>query len=400
MLKNKYIKTMSDFYNKNGKLNKAYVFRIYPTKAQMILLDKTFGCVRLSYNTMLDEWNKSYKETGKAIHSTPKQLKEQFPFMKEVDSLAICNAEINLKGAFNKFFHKENGYPKFKKKGIHDSYTTNSQQSKTNGLYSIRIFDKKHILFPKLGLVKTKQHQCIGNDEVIKSATFSKTSNEYFVSILVEYEQNGCNQIQPEQVKLDDCIGFDYSSTHLFVASDGTICDQNKHYRLAQKRLAKLQRKLSKKQRHSKNYVKQQRKLQKLSHHIANQRKDLIEKMSFTFTNQYKVFCFEDLNMRTMSKRKGKLKLGKSTMDNGFGFFRTRCEQKAASKGGCVVKVDKWYPSTKTCNHCGHKLKTIDINTKEWICPDCNKLNQRDYNAALNIKDEGFRLFREYYKLA
>ena len=372
-----------------NKLNKGYVYPIYPTKEQIVLLEKTFGCVRFLYNQMLDEMNVTYKEQGKSKHSTPKQYKELYPFLKEVDSLALCNAEIHLNTAFAKFFKKESGYPKFKKKGIHDSYTTNAQKSKSNGLYSIRVVDNKHILFPKLGVVKTKQHRKIGENEIIKNATFSKVAGKYYVSIDVEYENN-IIPFTKESITINDCIGLDYSSPYFAIDNYGNVYDHNKYFRESEKKLAKAQRKLSKMEKGSNNYKKQKQKISKIHQKIANQRKDFLHKLSNELTNKYKLICFEDINFQNMARS---LKLAKNTYDNGFGMFRTFCEYKAFRKGGYTIKVDKFFASTKTCSVCGYKNKEITLSTKEWICPNCGVYHLRDDNAATNICKEGYRLF-------
>lgn len=309
--------------------------------------------------------------------------------MKEVDSLALCNVEIHLNNAFTKFFNKETGFPKFKKKGINDTYTTNTQLNKNTNLYSIRVLDKNHIMLPKLKVVKTKLHREIGNYEIIKQATISKKGGRYFVSILVEYDDVTIS-CPKEELTFKDCIGLDYSSPSFAIDNFGNSYDHTRYVRESERKLAKAQRKLSKMQKGSKNYQKQKEKVAKIHRKVTNQRKDFLHKLSNTLTNKYKLICFEDINLRNLSKC---LKLAKNTYDNGFGMFRTMCEYKAYNKGGYTIKVDRFFASTKTCHICGYKNKDIKLSTKEWVCPNCNTHHFRDENAAINICLEGYRLF-------
>ena len=277
---------------------------------------------------------------------------------------------------------KEQHILHWRKKGIHDSYTTNNQ----NG--TIKIVDG-YIKLPKVGLVRLKQHRLIRENEKIKSATITKEAGKYYVSIIVEYEEN-IESIDKNDITINDAIGIDYSSTNLYVDSNGNCACYPKYYRASEKKLTKAQRKLSKMKQGSNNYNKQKNKVANIHSHIANQRMDFLHKLSNQITNDYSLICFEDINLSDIKRC---LKLGKATSDNGFGMFRTFCEYKALKKGKYTIKIDKWYASTKTCNHCGYKNDDIKLSTREWICPNCGVLNQRDANAALNIRDEGYRLF-------
>ena len=194
-----------------------------------------------------------------------------------------------------------------------------------------------------------------------------------------------------EVITSDKVLGCDFSVPHFAVFSDGKVVDMPHYYRRSEKKLTKEQRKLSKKQYRSKNYLKQQYKIQKVHNHIANQRKDYIHKLTRELVNsEYEVFAFEDLNLSALKKT---LKLGKSISDNGFGMFRDILKYKAENEGKYFVKVDKWFASTKTCSHCGHKNNDITLATKEWICPECNTHHNRDHNAAINIQKEGYNVF-------
>lgn len=362
--------------------NKAYLYRIYPNKEQAVLLCKTFGCARFIYNNLLSDMTAYYKEKKETLKREVTYYKNIYPFLSEVDSLALANAKLNLKNAFVNFFEKRSGYPKFHKKGINDKYTTNM----VNGNI---VITKGYIRLPKIGNIRIKQHRLIGNNEKIKSVTVSKTANKYYISVLVEYEEQ-IDKINKNDININNTIGLDYSSTYFYVDSNGNKAEYPRYYRLMEHKLTKAQRKLSKRTKGSKNYDKQKQKVQKLHQKIANQRKDFIHKLSNQITNDYSLICFEDLNLSNIKKS---LKLGKSTSDNGFGMFRNFCEYKAINKGKYTIKIDKWYASTKTCNHCGCKNEDIKLSTREWICSNCNTLNQRDENAALNIRDEGLRVF-------
>lgn len=369
--------------------HKAYKFEIYPDNSQVVLFSKTFGCCRLVYNLLLSDKTDYYKETKQKLKREVSFYKkqEEYIFLKEVDSLALANAKLNLDNAYEGFFKKRTKFPKFKKKGkAKDSYTTNRTVSKT-GRSNIELTEAG-LKLPKVGVVKTKQHRPIGSNETIKSVTISRVAGKYYASILVEYE---AEEILPTtDISLNDVIGFDFSVPHFAVDSNGNAIDMPHYYRRAEKKLAKEQKMLSKKQFRSKNYGKQQLKVQKIHNHVANQRKDFIHKLTRELVNsEYKVFAFEDLNLSNMKRT---LKLGKSISDNGFGMFRDILKYKAEAEGKYFVKIDKWFASTKTCSHCGYKNNTITLATQEWICPECNAHHLRDHNAAINIKKEGYEV--------
>lgn len=360
--------------------NKAYKFRLYPDKKQEILFAKTFGCVRFIYNEMLSDKIEYYKETKQKLNNTPAQYKKEFEWLKEVDSLALANAQLNLQTAYNNFFRNTKaGFPKFKsKKRNKFSYTTNNQ----NG--TVAIVEGK-LKLPKVGLVKMKQHRIIPSDQKIKSATISKTpSGKYYVSVLVEYEQ----YIPNIQLDKDKVLGLDYASHSFYVDSQGREADYPRFYRNAQNKLAKEQRKLSLMKYGSNNYYKQKVVVAKIHEHIANQRKDFIHKLSTQLANEYDIVCVEDINMQNMARS---LKLGKSTNDNGFGMFRDILSYKLADRGKAFVKIDKWFPSSKMCGHCGSINHELTLSDRVWTC-GCGATINRDENAAINIMNEGLRI--------
>lgn len=361
-------------------MNKAYKFRIYPNSEQQIMLAKTFGCVRFIYNRMLSDKIKYYEETKQKLKNTPAQYKKEFEWLKEVDSLALANAQMNLQTAYNNFFRSPNiGFPKFKsKKSNRRSYTTNCVNR------NIKL-ESGYITLPKVGRMKLKQHRNIPLDYHLKSVTVSQNpSGKYYASILFEYE----NQVQSREPH--SFLGLDYSMHELYKDSNSNEPCYPRYYRKAEKRLKREQRKLSKMQKQSKNRDKQRIKIAKLHEKVANQRKDFLHKQSRQIANAYDCVCIEDLNMRGMSQS---FHLGKSVQDNGWGMFITFLKYKLEDIGKQLVKVDKFFASSQTCCVCGYKnVGTKNLAVREWDCPECKTHHDRDINAAINIRNEGMRL--------
>ncbi len=363
------------------KANKAYKFRIYPNAEQQVLFAKTFGCVRFIYNKMLSDKINYYHETKQKLNNTPAQYKSEFEWLKEVDSLALANAQMNLQKAYNNFFSSpKTGFPKFKSKHrSRKSYTTNNQKG------SITL-ENGFLKLPKLvDLVKVKQHRQIPKDYKIKSVTISQTSSgKYYASILFEYE----NQVHEQP--LQNFLGLDFSMHELYKDSNGNEPQYPRYYRKAEKRLAKEQRKLSLMQKGSANRNKQRIKVAKLHEKIANQRKDFLHKQSRQIANTYDCVCIEDLNMQAMSQS---LNFGKSVLDNGWGMFTAFLKYKLEEQGKRLVKVDRFFASSQTCSCCGYKNSaTKNLSIREWNCPECGTHHDRDVNAAINIRNEGMRL--------
>lgn len=359
-------------------MNIAYKFRIYPNKEQKLLFAKTFGCVRFIYNKMLADKIEFYKETKKKLNNTPAQYKKEYKWLKEVDSLSLANAQINLQTAYNNFFRNPKiGFPKFKsKKNGHKSYTTNF----VNG--NIKL-ENKHLILPKVKAIKIKQHRNIPNDYKLKSVTISQMpSGKYFASILFEYQK----EVQPVQPK--NVVGLDFSMKELYVSSNNEFGSYPRFYRIAQQKLSKEQRKLSKCTYGSNRYYKQKHKVALLHEKIANQRKDFLHKVSRKIANSYDAVCIESLNMKAMSQA---LNLGKSVADNGWGMFTAYLSYKLQETGKQLVKIDKWFPSSKTCSHCGAVKHSLSLSDRTYIC-ECGAILDRDINAAINIKREGMRI--------
>ena len=361
-------------------MNKAYKFRIYPNAEQQIILAKTFGCVRFIYNQMLSDKINHYEETKQKLNNTPAQYKSKFPWLKEVDSLALANAQMNLQTAYNSFFRNTKiGFPKFKsKKSNRRSYTTNC----VNGNISI---DNGFLKLPKVGLVKLKQHRLILSNYKLKSVTISQTpSGKYYASVLFEYK----NQIQEQE--LHDFLGLDFSMHGLYKDSNGNEPAYPRYYRQAEERLKREQRKLSLMQKGSKNRSKQRIKVANLHEKVANQRKDFLHKQSRQIVNAYDCVCIENLDMKAMSQS---LNFGKSVADDGWGMFVTFLKYKLEETGKRLVKVNKFFASSQICNVCGYKnTATKNLSIRAWDCPECGAHHDRDINAAINIRNEGMRL--------
>ena len=342
---------------------------------------------------MLADKIESYKETGKFVSVTPAKYKEEYPYLKEVDSLALANVQLNLQTAFRNTFDKsrkkKNGFPKFKSsKHSRKSYTTNNQKG------TVSILDNR-IKLTKIGKVKAEIHRKPEENWIIKSATISLESDgKYYVSVLFQFDEFKSNYV-PD---IENAIGLDYASEGLYVDDKGNKGSNHKYYRESHEKLAKAQRKLSRKkgskkgEEKSSNYLKQLKKVNKIHSHIANQRKDNLHKLSTEIANQYDVVCVESLNMKSMSN-KG-FGNGKATLDNGYGMFLNMLEYKLAERNKYFVKVDKWFPSSQICHNCGTLHPEMKDLGKRMMKCDCGLEMSRDHNAAINIKKEGLRILK------
>ena len=360
--------------------NKAYKFRLYPTTEQQLLLAKTFGCVRFVYNLMLAERKEIYeqfKDNKELLNQqklpTPAKYRTEFDWLKEVDSLALANAQMSLQKAYTNFFAGRAKFPKFKHRKAKQSYTTN----RING--NIQLLDGQ-IKLPKLKFVKLNQHREIPAHHVIKSCTISRSATgNYHVSILTEYEH------EPTPKEIKTVIGLDFAMNGLFVESEqGEKANYPRYYRQALAKLAKEQRILSRRTKDSARWHQQRIKIARLHEHVANQRKDFLHKKSRQLANQYDCVVIEDLDMKGMAQS---LHYGKSVADNGWGMFTIFLHYKLVEQGKQLVKINKWFPSTKTCSDCGH-VKEVALSERIYSCA-CGFVFDRDWNAAINIKNEG-----------
>ena len=371
-------------------MNKAIKYRLYPTTEQCVMFAKTFGCCRKIYNLLLSDKIRSYQESGKFVSVTPAMYKKDYPYLKEVDSLALANVQLNLhkafKACFDKTRKKQNGFPKFKSaKHSRKAYTTNNQHG------TVAVMEHA-IKLPKIGRVKAVIHRVPDTDWILKSVTISQEPDgKYYASVLFEYEK----PVTKVPVS-DSVIGLDYASDGLYVDDQGNTGSHHKYYRESHAKLAKAQRRLSGMQGSKKNevkscnYIKQLRKVNKIHRHIRNQRLDHLHKLSTETANRYDIVCAESLNMRAMAN-KG-FGNGKTTMDNGYGLFLNMLEYKLADRGKYLVRVDKWYPSSQICHCCRIRHPEMkDLRIRTMRC-SCGLVMSRDQNAAINIRQEGLRM--------
>lgn len=359
------------------KINRRYKFRIYPNKDQEWFINQNIGSCRFIYNRMLADKKEYYEKEKKNLQVTPTQYKREFEWLRQMDSYALCNEQMNLQAAFNNFFRSPKvGFPKFKSKHKDKaSYTT----SNVNGI--IKLVDNKHIKLPKIKSLRIKLHRQLPENSKIKSATIErKQSGKYYISLCIEYE----SQIPDTELDKNKSVGLDYSSHDFYVDSNNNKADYPRYFRLYQDKLVKEQRKLSKMKLHSTNYEKQKVEVAKIHEKISNCRLDFLHKLSTNLANNYDIICIEDINMQNIEQC---LKLGKSTTDNSFGKFRELLKYKLEDKGKKLIKIGKFEPTSIVCSACGtyHKDIVNSLSVREWTCPDCGTHHDRDVNAARNI---------------
>lgn len=367
-------------------MNKAYKYRIYPTAEQEKQLADTFGSCRFVYNHYLALQSENHQQGTKHLSRTAcnndcnRVLKQEYPWLRQVDKFALTNAVYALEAAYQRFFRKKGGYPRFKSRHhSRMSYTTNF----TNG--NIAVLDGE-VKLPKLGKIKAVIHRTVPEGWNLKQATVSRARDgRYYVSILYEYQA----EIMPQAVRPERVIGLDYKSDGLYMDSSGVCCGMPHYFRKSQKKLTKAQRKLKGKQLHSSNYRKQQKKIAGIARKTADQRKDFQHKRSAEIANQYDLVCVEDLDMKAIANRK--FKNGKATLDNGYGSFVTMLKYKLEERGKQLIRIDKWYPSSKTCSRCG-QVRLMPLSMRWYEC-SCGLYMDRDINAAINIRNKGYETY-------
>ena len=377
----------------------AVKYRIYPNKNQSILINKTVGCARFVYNKMLSDFYDN------DLITTPAYYKQDYPFLKEVDSLALANSQMSLKQAFRNYKNNKDHFdkPKFKKKSRSKlSYKTNNQKG------TIRIENDRLILPKFKSGIKIVLHRQI--EGLIKSVTIEQVSSGYYTaSILYDVPDNQEKTI----LSKDNIVGIDLGLTHLAITSDNEKYDNPKHFRQLQNKLRKEQRILSRRFENNvkervydengdldkiifkkplkdcKNYQKQKRKVAKIYNKIKNRRLDNLHKVSTKLVKSHDYIVMETLKVHNLIKNR---KLSKSIADVGWSMFVNMIKYKCERYGKECVQIDQWFPSSQICSHCDYKDGKKALSIREWTCSKCGTHHDRDINAAINIKNKGLEM--------
>lgn len=363
-------------------VDKSFEYRIYPSESQQELLQKTFGCCRWVYNKVLAMRQEEYAAGGKTksinsyITQIPLWKRTEAPWLAEVDSVALQQSLRNLDKAYQNFFRNPGkvGFPKFKsKRASRKTYRTNV----------VAVVDEKHIKLPKLGLVKARVSR--PTEGRILSATVKQVaSGKYYVTFCC----TDCPELQVPQGPVE-IMGIDAGIHDLMVRSDGVRAANPRNLGRAEKKLAREQRKLSRKQEGSGNRAKQKLRFALVHEKVANRRKDCIHKATTQAVRESQAVAVEDLNVKGMQ---GNRRLAKAVIDASMGEALRQLEYKCAWYGRGFVKVDRFYPSSKTCGNCGAVYGELALAMREWVCPVCGVHHDRDLNAACNIAREGKRI--------
>ena len=424
-------------------MNQAQVYGISKQNSKEIFqfFQKNFGCTRKVYNLCVDSCYKQLEQAGYTNgddlpeFSFPKvsALKKDYPYLKEADGLGLANSVLDFQKAYKIFrnqkdrsayrksalrrdrsgkeplsFRGVKGIPRFHAKSAgYFSYRTACQYPKEgNALKRPTIRLEGSILYlPKLKQgVKLIIHRKLPEDAHILNVTvFMDTDGTYQVSICYSYTflmemdyREAAVQEQPLP-KETSFLGLDYSQKDFYVDSEGRKANYPKYYRRSEQKLARLQKSICRKEKDGKDYQKTRRKIQKLHAKIKHQRHDYLQKLSTELVSRYDVIVVEDINLRAIG---GCLSLGKNLHDNGFGLFREMLAYKLWKRGSCLVRIDRMYPSSKTCSLCGAVKPGLKLSDRIYICPECGCVIDRDYNAAVNIREEGKRIFLTYLKEA
>ena len=370
--------------------SRAFQYRAYLTDEQFALAMKTVGACRFVYNNALDYKTTEYRNNRNTVSYTQLSarltgLKKELPWLKEVDSIALQQSLRHLDTAFQNFFRKKKGtrYPKYKSK--HRSKWSYTTMSVNNNLR----FEDEALIMPKLGRISIRPMRPVPEDWKLKSAVLTiERDHTVYISCCFEYDDVPV-QYTPDPGK---AIGLDYKSDGFCADSEGHVCGSPKYARKAQEALTRQQRKLRHKKKGSRNHEKQKLRIAKVYRHIANQRLDFCHQQSVKTANSYDIVCVEDLDLKAMSNRS--FRNGRATMDNGYGMFLRFLEYKLHDRGKVLVKVGKWFPSSQICHVCGRVNPELkDLRIRHWTCPGCGTGHERDINSAINILQEGLRLY-------
>ena len=369
---------------------KAYKFRLYPNDNQKILINKTFGCTRFIYNHFL---NKCKEEKFIKAYDMCKELKElvlDYPFLKEVDSMALRCSVFNLEDSYKNYFSKRSAYPSFKNKFSKQSYRTNCITSvyKNKKYSNIKIdIKEKMIKVPKLGLVKIRGYRNLNEltDRIINITIEKEKTNKYYVSVITKKEEEIPKKITPTSI-----VGIDLGIKDLVVTSDGEKYHNPKEINKREKRLKRMQRKLCRQVKGSNNYNKTKEKIARIHSKIKNSRKHNIITIANKIVKEHDIIVSEKLNVKKMSSNH---KLAKNILDVSFNKICELLKWKAKLLGKYYYQVDTYYPSSKICSHCDNKTEiTNDLKVRMWECENCGNTNDRDINASINIMFEGIKI--------
>lgn len=350
-------------------VTRGYVYRIRPNMYQKELIHKTFGCNRKMWNELLND----IKEN---IVRTPREIKQENNYMYECDSQSFTTTWKHLKQAMSNVKRGTHAFPKYKSKHHPiQAYTTHT----TNN--NVRLSNKM-IKLPKLGYVRIVKHRELPKESIIKAATIKREAGKYYVVLRIEYFQN-----KKESNDFGKGIGLDFSLSNLYIDHFGNKPMYPRYYQNSLEKLQKEQRILSKKVKNSNQYIKQKDKVQKLHKKISNQRKDFLHKASRELVNQYDMISIEDLDLKGMMKTKH---FSKSIFDNAYHMFTRFLEYKTKDEGKTFIKINKYYPSTKTCSICGN-IQDMPLSQRKYKCT-CGNSMDRDQNAAINIAVQGLKM--------
>ena len=366
---------------------KAYKYRIYPNKKQQELIQKTFGCTRFVYNYYLNKRKEMYENdkttfTYNMCSKDLTNLKKELEWLKEPDKDSLQKALKDLDMAYQKFFKEHTGYPKFKsKKNRYKSYRTSYTKTSAGGNI---MFINKHIKLPKLGLVKVRDKQ-IPQGRILNATISQEPNGHYYCSLC-------CTDVEFEQSpKTNKNVGIDLGLADFAILSDGIKIENPQFYEQSEKKLAKLQRELSRKTIGSARWEKARLKVAKLQKHIANQRNDFLQKLTTIIVSNYDVIAIEDLNVKEMKETDSKIR-NKRVGDVSWSEFRRMLTYKSQWYGKELSVIDRYYPSSQICHVCGHRDGKKSEDIRNWICPHCHSELDRDINASINILNEGLRL--------